>query len=285
MSPGGGADRRPPATTTVHVLLQGAAGRIDAFEAELLLAHALGKSRAWLYAHRDDRLPAAEAARCEALFARRALGEPVAYLTGRRGFWAFDLMVSPQTLIPRPETERLVELALERASPDEDLRLADLGTGSGAVALALAHERRRARVVATDISAGALEVARANARMLGLGNVEFRQGDWLAPLAGERFDIIVSNPPYIAEGDPHLRQGDLRHEPARALASGPEGLDAIGAIARDASAHLHPDGWLLIEHGWEQGAAVRALLGYAGFRSVHTDRDLEGRDRVTIGRR
>ncbi len=209
----------------------------------------------------------------------------MAYLTGRRGFWAFDLMVSPQTLIPRPETERLVELALERASPDEDLRLADLGTGSGAVALALAHERRRARVVATDISAGALEVARANARMLGLGNLDFRQGDWLAPLAGERFDIIVSNPPYIAEGDPHLRQGDLRHEPARALASGPEGLDAIGVIVRHAPAHLHPDGWLLIEHGWEQGAAVRALLGYAGFRNVHTDRDLEGRDHVTIGRR
>lgn len=285
MSPGGGAEPRPPATPTVQALLESAAGRIDAFEAEWLLAHVLGQSRAWLYAHRDDRPSAAEAARCEALFARRALGEPVAYLTGRRGFWAFDLMVSPHTLIPRPETERLVELALERTSPDADLRLADLGTGSGAVALALAHERRRARVVATDISADALDVARANARMLGLGNLDFRQGDWLAPLAGERFDMIVSNPPYIADGDPHLRQGDLRHEPARALASGPEGLDAIGVIVRDAPAHLHPDGWLLIEHGWEQGAAVRALLADAGFRDVQTDRDLEGRDRVTIGRR
>lgn len=285
MSPTTGADPGPTSAPTVQSLLQAAMGRIDPFEAELLLAHGLGRSRTWLYAHRDDRLPVAEAARCEALFARRAEGEPVAYLTGRRGFWAFDLRVTPQTLIPRPETERLVELALERAPPDRDLRIADLGTGSGAIALALAHERRRARVVATDISAGALEVARANARMLGLDDLDFRQGDWLAPLAGERFDLIVSNPPYIAEGDPHLRRGDLRHEPARALASGLRGLDAIAIIARDAPAHLHAGGWLLIEHGWEQGAAVRALLADAGFGDLSTERDLEGRDRVTIGRR
>jgi release factor glutamine methyltransferase len=285
VSPTTGADPGPTSAPTVQSLLQAAMGRIDPFEAELLLAHGLGRSRTWLYAHRDDRLPVAEAARCEALFARRAEGEPVAYLTGRRGFWAFDLRVTPQTLIPRPETERLVELALERAPPDRDLRIADLGTGSGAIALALAHERRRARVVATDISAGALEVARANARMLGLDDLDFRQGDWLAPLAGERFDLIVSNPPYIAEGDPHLRRGDLRHEPARALASGLRGLDAIAIIARDAPAHLHAGGWLLIEHGWEQGAAVRALLADAGFGDLSTERDLEGRDRVTIGRR
>jgi release factor glutamine methyltransferase len=269
---------------TVQALLQAAVGRIDAFEAELLLSHAIGKSRTWLYAHRTDHVADADAARYDALLARRVQGEPVAYLTGRRGFWAFDLQVSPQTLIPRPETERLVELALERIPPEPGQRLADLGTGSGAIALALAHERRQAQVIATDISEGALEVARGNAALLRLNNVTFRQGDWCAPLAGERFDLIASNPPYIADGDPHLREGDLRHEPARALSSGPEGLDAIGTIVHDAPAHLLPGGWLLIEHGWRQGEAVRALLAMSGFHTIHTDRDLEGCDRVTIGR-
>ncbi len=278
------APRTAPVAGTVQALLQASAGALDAFEAELLLAHALGKSRAWLYAHRGDQVPEAEAARYEALRSRREQGEPVAYLLGRRGFWAFDLLVTPQTLIPRPETERLVELALERAPPEPGLRMADLGTGSGAIALALAHERRGAQVIATDISEGALDVARTNARALGLDNVAFRHGDWFAPLAGERFALIASNPPYIADGDPHLRQGDLRHEPARALSSGPDGLDAIGVIVRDAPSHLQPDGWLLIEHGWRQGEAVRRLLEMAGFHTIHTDRDLEGRDRVTIGR-
>ena len=193
-------------------------------------------------------------------------------------------MVSPQTLIPRPETERLVELALERAPPGTALRMADLGTGSGAIALALAHERLQAQVIAVDVSEGALAVARANARALGLANVEFRQGDWLSPLAGERFDLIASNPPYIGDDDPHLREGDLRFEPARALSSGPDGLEAIDTIIRDAPAHLHPGGWLLLEHGWEQGEPVRGLLGAAGFDAVQTHRDLEHRDRVTSGR-
>jgi release factor glutamine methyltransferase len=272
--------RRP----RLDALLRQACERIDSADARALLAHALERPPAWLFAHGDEAIDEAAQRRFEDLLARRLEGEPVAYLLGRRGFWAFDLMVSPQTLIPRPETELLVELALQRAPPGAGLRMADLGTGSGAIALALAHERRQAQVVAVDVSEGALEVARANARALRLGNVEFRQGDWLAPLAGERFDLIASNPPYIADADPHLHEGDLRYEPARALSSGPDGLEAIGTIVRDSPAHLHPGGWLLLEHGWQQGESVRWLLKTAGFDTVHTHRDLEHRDRVTLGR-
>lgn len=271
------------AAATVESLLRSARGVVDPVDAEWLLAHALGGSRTWLYAHRDDPVVDPAATDFRALLARCAAGEPVAYLTGRRGFWSFDLQVSPDTLIPRPETERLVELALDRAPPDADLRLADLGTGSGAIALALAHERPRAGVIAVDIGTGALEVARANARELGIANVEFRHGDWFAPLAGERFDLIASNPPYIAEGDPHL--GALRYEPEPALTSGRDGLDAIRLLVREAPAHLAPGGWLLLEHGLDQGDAVRTLMAAAGYREIETHRDLEGRDRVTIGRR
>lgn len=267
----------------LDAVLRQASERVDRVDAIALLAHALARVPAWLYAHGDDRIEEEQLARFEALLSRRAAGEPVAYLTGRRGFWSFDLRVTPDTLIPRPETELLVELALARIPADAHApRLADLGTGSGAIALALAHERRRARVVAVDVSAGALDVARSNATELGLANVEFRLGDWLAPLAGERFDLIASNPPYIAEGDPHL--DDLRHEPAPALSSGRDGLDAIRIIADEARAHLLPGGWLLLEHGWDQGEAVRGILDAAGFAEVITDRDLEGRDRVTSGR-
>jgi release factor glutamine methyltransferase len=264
-------------------LLRDAASRIDAADAAVLLAHAVGHPRSWLYAHGGDDVDAATADAFAALLARRASGEPVAYLTGRRGFWRFDLAVTPDTLIPRPETELLVELALARLPPGRALRIADLGTGSGAIALALAHERPRARVVATDASAAALEVARGNADALRIGNVAFRHGDWLAPLAGERFDLIAGNPPYIAAGDPHLGEGDLRFEPGVALASGSDGLDAIRTIVRDVPAHLVLGGWLLLEHGWEQGAAVRALLQRAGFVDISTERDLEARDRVTLG--
>lgn len=272
--------RRP----TLDAVLRQACERIDSADARALLAHALERPPAWLFAHGDESIDAAAQQRFEALLARRIEGEPVAYLTGRRGFWTFDLMVSPQTLIPRPETELLVEQALERASPGAGLRLADLGTGSGAIALALAYERPKAQVIAVDVSEGALEIARANARALGLANVEFRRGDWLAPLAGERFHLIASNPPYIGDADPHLGEGDLRFEPARALSSGPDGLAAIGIIVRDAPAHLHPGGWLLLEHGWEQGEPVRGLLAAAGFDAIETHRDLEHRERVTSGR-
>jgi len=267
----------------LDAVLREARERIDEVDARVLLAHALERSSAWLFAHGNDIIEADALDRFETLLARRARGEPVAYLTGRRAFWSFELMVSADTLIPRPETELLVELALERLPAGSESRVADLGTGSGAIALALAHERPQARVVALDVSAGALDIARANARELGLRNLEFRQGDWLQPLADERFDLIVSNPPYIADADPHLDA--LRYEPAPALSSGADGLDAIRIIAGAAPAHLRSGGWLLLEHGWDQGDAVRALLQAAGFDSVETRRDLEHRDRVTLGRR
>jgi release factor glutamine methyltransferase len=268
----------------LDLLLRNASGRIDPVDAAMLLAHVLGQPRSWLHAHGDDDVADAAAARYGELLARRMAGEPVAYLTGTRGFWRFDLRVTPDTLVPRPETERLVELALERLPADRPLRIADLGTGSGAIALALAGERPRSRVVATDASAAALAVARGNAEALAIGNVEFREGDWLAPLAGERFELIASNPPYIALGDPHLGEGDLRFEPARALSSGNDGLDAIRVIVSAAPAHLVAGGWLLLEHGWEQGDAVRGLMEQAGFSGVSTERDLERRERVTCGR-
>ncbi|HET6587436.1 MAG TPA: peptide chain release factor N(5)-glutamine methyltransferase [Oleiagrimonas sp.] len=252
-------------------------------EAELLLGHALGVSRAWLFAHANDCVAEAQHQAYTALIERRAQGEPVAYLTGRRGFWTLDLEVTPATLIPRPETETLVEQALARLSTDRACTVVDLGTGSGAIALAVASERPRAQVVATDASSEALAVARGNAVRLGLRNVEFLQGDWLAPLAGRRFDMIVSNPPYIEAGDAHLARGDLRFEPPAALASGADGLDAIRRIVRDARDHLEPGGWLLLEHGWNQGEAVRALLRESGYAGIFTATDLEDRDRVTAG--
>jgi len=262
-------------------MLPGVEGR---HEAEMLLLHVLGRERSWLFAHATDLLDPATAEAFAALLQRRIAGEPVAYLLGRRGFWTLDLAVSPATLIPRPETERLVELALERLPAGMPLRIADLGTGSGAIALALASERPLAQIVATDMSADALAVAAGNARQHGLANVAFRQGSWHAPLADERFDLIASNPPYIANDDPHLAQGDLRFEPATALASGHDGLDDIRLIIAGAPAHLLPGGWLLMEHGWDQGEAIRALLEDAGFVEVGTALDLEQRDRVSLGR-
>jgi len=263
-------------------------GGIDArHEAELLLLHVLERPRSWLFAHATDPLPATAQAAFEALLARRAAGEPVAYLTGRRGFWTLDLRVDAATLIPRPETELLVELALERLPSDRPLSVADLGTGSGAIALALASERPLAQVLATDASPGALAMAARNAAHHELRNVRFAEGgqDWYAPLQGARFALIASNPPYIASEDPHLQQGDLRFEPACALASGIDGLDDIRRIVAGAPEHLQPTGWLLIEHGWDQGAAIRTLFDAAGFADVQTQQDLEQRDRVTLGRR
>ena len=269
----------------VRTLLVAATARLgERADAEALLLHVLGQSRSWLFAHADDALDTDVRTAFEALVARRAAGEPVAYLTGRRGFWTLELEVTPATLIPRPETELLVELALERLPRDMACRVADLGTGSGAIALALASERSQAQVVATDASVDALAVARRNAQRLGIRNVRFVQGDWLAPLVGERFVLVVSNPPYIEAADPHLAQGDLRYEPAAALASGADGLDAIRRIVADACAHLEPGGWLLFEHGWNQGDAARALLREAGYMQVFTAQDLEARDRVSGGR-
>lgn len=271
--------------STVAELLSRSRIEIDASDAEILLAHAVERGRSWLFAHADDGVPADVAVRFESLLQRRVAGEPVAYLTGRQGFWTLDLDVTPATLIPRPETEVLVELALARIPAKTAVRVADLGTGSGAIALSIAKERPHAQVVATDASAGALDVARRNAVRNGIANCQFRAGDWCAPLKGETFDIIASNPPYIAEGDAHLAQGDLRFEPAAALSSGVDGLDAIRTIITHASEHLITGGWLLLEHGWNQGDAVRSLLLDARFVDVETVQDLELRDRVSLGRR
>ncbi|MGI8560630.1 MAG: peptide chain release factor N(5)-glutamine methyltransferase [Luteimonas sp.] len=277
---GGSTNDKP----RLDALLRASRTRVEAGEAELLLAHVLDKPHGWLFAHGDMRIHTQAVERFDALIARREAGEPVAYLTGRRGFWTLDLMVTPDTLIPRADTERLVELALERIAEDADARVADLGTGSGAIALAIASERPRAQVVATDRSAAALAVARHNAQVAGIANVEFRAGDWCVPLAGEPYHLIASNPPYIPRDDAHLAQGDLRYEPAAALASGFDGLDDLRRIVRDAPAHLRPGGWLLLEHGHDQGEAVRALLAGAGFVEVETAQDLEARDRVGLGR-
>ena len=265
-------------------LLRQAIARVDRADAEALLLHVLGRDRAWLFAHARDPVEDPAAAAFGALVDRRVAGEPVAYLTGRRGFWTLDLAVSAATLIPRAETERLVELALERLDDAAGRHIADLGTGSGAIALALASERPQARVIATDASAEALAVARANAAEHSLAHVEFRQGSWWAPLQGERFDLVASNPPYIAAADPHLGQGDLRFEPASALAAGADGLDDLRQIVDGAPSHLRPGGWLLLEHGWDQGQAVSNLLLERGFAAVSTEQDLEARDRVTLGR-
>lgn len=267
----------------LEVALREARAELEPGEAEVLLAHVLRRPRGWLYAHGDDELAPADAASFAALLARRRAGEPVAYLTGRQGFRDLELAVTPDTLVPRPETELLVELALARLPVDGVARVADLGTGSGAIALAIARARPRAQVLATDASHAALDVARANARELGAGNVAFAAGHWWRAVGDERFDLVASNPPYIAEGDPHLSRGDLRHEPCSALVSGRDGLDAIREIAADAVRHLLPGGWLLLEHGWGQGVAVRTLLRDAGLRDVDTALDLEGRERVTAG--
>ena len=274
---------------TVRGLLAAAAGELSgdesAREVELLLSHALRRDRAWLRAHADDPLAAEDAVQFHALLLRRTAGEPLAYIIGRREFWSLDFTVTPDVLIPRAETELLIEFALQRIPQNAQADIADLGTGSGAIALAIAHERPQARVLATDASAAALMVARGNAERLGIRNVEFVRGDWCAGLAERKFDSIVSNPPYIADGDTHLAQGDLRFEPRTALASGADGLDAIRAIVRDAPAHLKPGGWLLLEHGYDQGAPVHRLLEKCGFVEVFTALDLEGRERVSGGRR
>lgn len=273
--------------TTLANAIRDAASRLPGGEArldaELLLAHALDRPRSWFYAHSGDMLEARDAREFNDLLRRRGGGEPVAQITGHRGFWSLELAVTADTLIPRPETELLVELALERLPRSEPRRVVDLGTGTGAIALAIASERPLAEVTAVDSSEAALQVARDNAAESGL-RLRLLASDWFSAVHGETFDLIASNPPYIADGDPHLQQGDLRFEPRSALVSGADGLDAIRVIARDAPAHLRPGGWLLVEHGHEQGTAVRALLAAAGLHSVVTERDLEQRERVTLGR-
>ncbi|MBS1246154.1 MAG: SAM-dependent methyltransferase [Proteobacteria bacterium] len=253
-------------------------------DAEVLLMHVTGLTRTALITRAQEPLLPEHDERLHMLLTRRARGEPIAYLTGRREFWSLDLCVTPDVLIPRPETELLVEQALAHIPEDAEWTVADLGTGSGAIALAIATERPHCRLIATDSSAAALAVARANATRLGIAKVEFWHGEWLKPLAGMRFDVIVSNPPYVRANDPHLTQGDVRFEPESALVAGADGLDAIRRIAVDALSCLRPGGWLLLEHGYDQAKAVRALLEIHGYDAVASCRDTAGHERVTAGR-
>ena len=274
-------DTLADALRTATARLQG--GDSPALDAELLLAHAVGKDRSHLRAHPEAVLSPVQAAEFERLLAARVRGEPIAYLTGTREFWSLELKVTPATLIPRPETELLVEQTLALIPPDGATDVHDLGTGSGAIALAIAKERPRCRVTAVDVSSDALAVAQDNAQRLHISNVEFLRGDWFAPIAARRFQIIVSNPPYVGASDPHLQEGDLRFEPAPALSSGEDGLRDIRRIVGEASDHLLAGGHLLLEHGYGQGAAVRSLLQAAGFTYARSVRDFGGNERVSAG--
>jgi release factor glutamine methyltransferase len=252
-------------------------------DAELLLAHVLGKPRSYLRTWPEQQVPETQGQRFAELLVRRRTGEPVAYLLGRQGFWSLELEVEPTTLIPRPDTELLVETALALLA-DELAKVLDLGTGTGAIALALASERPSWRVAGVDRVVEAVALAERNRGRLGLNNAEFRLSHWFSALAGERFRLIVSNPPYIPATDPHLGQGDVRFEPVSALVAGNDGLDDIRLIITEAPAHLEDGGWLLLEHGYDQGEAVRGLLSARGFIEVASRRDLGGHERISLGR-
>jgi release factor glutamine methyltransferase len=254
-------------------------------DAEVLLACARQCSRAALFRDRDETPGMDVTRRFLHWLTERARGVPVAYLVGRREFWSLDLEVTPNTLIPRPETELLVEAVLTLIPEGAPLRIADLGTGCGAIALAIASERPASQVVATDVSETALAAAVRNAARLAIGNVSFRAGSWMTPLNDERFSVLVSNPPYVEDRDPHLQKGDVRFEPADALRSGADGLDAIRHIVAQGTAHLLPGGWLALEHGANQGDSVRNLMRASGYVEIGTRRDLGDRERATLGRR
>lgn len=251
-------------------------------EARLLVAHALGADRAWLIAHAGDPVDEAREKTARALLARRRAGEPIAYILGRREFHGLDLVVTPDVLIPRPETELLVDLALARIGGGSR-RVLDLGTGSGAIAVAIAHAAPDADVWAADASPAALAVARANAACHA-PRVHFVESDWFVGLRGECFDLVVTNPPYVAADDPHLRRGDVRFEPRAALVGGVDGLDCIRRVVHEARDYLVPGGWLLLEHGHDQAAACRALLEAAGYAEVASWPDLAGIPRASGGR-
>ena len=269
---------RPP---TISAAL--AVSGLVPLEARLLLAHVLGRDRAWIAAHGDAALLPEAARMFDALVRRRSAGEPIAYLTGRREFFALDLEITPDVLIPRPETELLVELALRWLPADAGGRVLDLGCGSGAVTLAIAHERPRVAVLGVDVSARAVALARRNQARLAIENATFVESDWFAAVGRERFSLIVANPPYVAENDPHLVEGDLRFEPVNALVSGEDGLDAVRTILAAAPAFLAPAARLALEHGHDQANSVRALMRDAGFTAIASARDLAGIERVTYG--
>lgn len=258
---------------------------IDArYESQLLLQHILHVNRAWLIAHENDELQPAGQAKFTELLERRSNGEPIAYILGKREFYGLDLTVTPATLIPRPDTEILVEAALNKMPADKIIQLLDLGTGTGAIALAIASQRPQAEITATDASQAALDIAISNGQQHHTTNVSFILSDWFSALNQDKFDIIVSNPPYIEQNDAHLLQGDLRFEPMTALASGSDGLDDIRKIVADSLLHLKPLGWLMLEHGYNQAAAVADLLAQQGFVDIATIQDFGSNDRVTIGK-
>ena len=264
-------------------LYGGDSARVDA---EWLLMHVLKTSRSRLLSHSDQPVTAEQWQQYQMCVARRRAGEPVAYITGTRGFWSLDLRVTPDVLIPRPDTELLVEQVLALAGHSPALTIADLGTGSGAIALAIAAERPQWRVLATDASEPALAVARQNAVLNNLARVEFYQGDWCEALpVPERLDMLVSNPPYIEPDDPHLSQGDLRFEPVSALCAQDGGLRDLAVLTAQALTRLKSGGWLVLEHGYDQGAAVRGLMQQHDFVDIATHRDVGGQERVTLGRR
>ena len=253
-----------------------------ALDAQLLLAHVLKKPRTYLMTWPDQQLSAAQLESFHALLARRRAGEPVAHLLGEQGFWSLDLLVNADTLIPRPDTERLVEVALDIGPPGH-AEVLDLGTGTGAIALALATERPQWQLTGADRIASALELAERNRQRLKLHNVQLVQSDWFSAFNDADFGLIVSNPPYIAEDDPHLSQGDVRFEPISALVSGADGLDGIRHLVEQAPMHLRREGWLLMEHGWQQAGAVRELLTQRGFTEVRSWLDLAGHQRISGG--
>ena len=269
---------------TLREALRSAQQRIDRVDARVLLGHVTHRDAAYVIAHAETPLEADLERAYTALVARRAAGEPVAYLVGEREFFGRRFTVTPATLIPRPETEHLVGVALERIPGDADCAVLDLGTGSGCIAVTLALERPQARVTAVDNAPQALEVARANAARLGATTVKLFRSDWYSALGEAPFDVIVSNPPYVASGDPHLARGDLRYEPPGALAGGGDGLECIRLIVAGAPRYLAAGGWLVIEHGYDQAARTRALLAEAGFEGVFSTNDLAGIERVSGAR-
>jgi release factor glutamine methyltransferase len=290
---GAGGEGEAGKVRLVGALLQEASSRLEKvlhldrrearLEARILAARALNVNRAWLVAHDRDELSPAQASAIEALVSRREQGEPVAYILGEKEFYGRLFKVTPDVLIPRPETELLVEAALERLPKDRPVRILDLGTGSGCIAITLALERADCAVTAADASPDALAVAQENARRLGAKNVEWLQTNWYEGLGIRKFDVIVSNPPYIADLDPHLNEGDLPFEPHSALASGPDGLDAIRAIIVQATEHLVPSGWLMLEHGFNQSEGCRSLLAHAGLTSIASLSDLADITRISLG--